>query len=231
MQANDMRVNHKSALLRDQVLETLRTAIIRGRYPPGTRLIERELCEALGVSRTSVREVLRQLEAERLVAIEPRRGPIVATIAADEAREIYEVRALLEGAVVRRFIEQAKDSDYAVLRKHFTRFKTAAGSGDMEAMIAAMSEFYDVLFRGARNSVMHEMSRQLLARISFLRATSMSEKGRSKFSVVEIGNIVDAIERRDPDAAAAATVTHVKSAANAALRQLTAPKDNGAGQG
>ena len=83
--------------LRRLVEDKLRGAIASGRFQPGQRLVERELCELVGVGRTSIREALRQLEAEGLVHSIPNRGPVVSTISVAEARELYAVRALLEG--------------------------------------------------------------------------------------------------------------------------------------
>src|SRR5438552_16463065 len=95
--ATDMRVVRNTVTLRQQVLEVLRGAILNFQFKPGDRLIERELCEMTGVSRTSVREALRHLESEGLVQNLPNKGPMVATVTADEAREIFEVRRVLEG--------------------------------------------------------------------------------------------------------------------------------------
>lgn len=83
--------------LRHQVENVLRQAITSGRFAPGARLIERELCETLGVSRTSVREALRRLEAEKLVRSVPHKGPVVAIMSKQEATELYAIRRLLEG--------------------------------------------------------------------------------------------------------------------------------------
>ena len=83
--------------LRHQVENALRQAIMSGRFAPGARLIERELCETLGVSRTSVREALRRLEAEKLVRSVPHKGPVVAIMSKQEAAELYAIRGLLEG--------------------------------------------------------------------------------------------------------------------------------------
>src|SRR3981189_1868278 len=110
-------ITEAPALLRDQALERLRDAIISGHFAPGTRLIERELCEQMGVSRTSIREVLRRLEAEQLIEVEPRRGPIVARLSRKQIEEIYDVRALLEAAVVRRFAVEASVENIAELRR------------------------------------------------------------------------------------------------------------------
>src|ERR1700678_320881 len=89
------RVLRPISTLRQQVIEGLRLCISDLTFRPGDRLIERELCEMLGVSRTLIREALSQLVAEGLVQIIPHKGPIVAVMTADEARGLYEVRAVL----------------------------------------------------------------------------------------------------------------------------------------
>src|ERR1700754_2706411 len=81
-------------LIRERAFEQVRDAIISGRLAPGTRLIERELCEAMGISRASVREVIRRLEAERLVDVSPRRGPTVMLLTPKQASGVYGIRAL-----------------------------------------------------------------------------------------------------------------------------------------
>src|SRR6202012_4843761 len=95
--------------LRHQVENVLRQAIMSGRFAPGARLIERELCETLGVSRTSVREALRKLEAEKLVRSVPHKGPVVAVMSKPEASELYALRALLEGFAAYEFARLADD--------------------------------------------------------------------------------------------------------------------------
>ena len=99
-------------LVRERAFEQVREAIISGRLAPGTRLIERELCEAMGISRASVREVIRRLEAERLVESAPRRGPMVVTLTRKQADEIYEIRATLESLLVRHFTKMAPTKKY-----------------------------------------------------------------------------------------------------------------------
>src|ERR1700744_6795818 len=100
---SDLHVPRASTSLRVLVEDRLRQAIRTGVLKPGQRLIERELCELTGVGRTSIREALRQLEAEGLVTTIPHRGPSVSTISLDEARQLYAVRALLEGHAGREF--------------------------------------------------------------------------------------------------------------------------------
>jgi len=218
----DLRLTQAPTLLREQVVEKLRSAIVTGWYSPGTRLTERDLCESLGVSRTSVREALRQLEAERLVTIEPRRGPVVATISLRQAEEIYELRAILEVAAAKRFIKRATTENRTKLRQYYRDFAKAVKDDDRSALVESMSGFYDTLFFGANNSLLHSVSQQLMARISYLRATSMSEEGRPKVSMKEIGAIVSAIEAGDESATERAVIQHLVNAAEATFRQLGA---------
>ena len=98
------RVSRVAAPVREQVLELLRKEIVEMRLRPGQRLVERELIDSFGVSRTTIREALRGLAAEGLVTTIPQKGAIVAIPSAKAAAEVYEVRALLEGAAAREFV-------------------------------------------------------------------------------------------------------------------------------
>src|SRR6185503_17938764 len=108
-----------------QTVAKLREAILSGVFQPGERLLEQSLCERMGVSRTSVREALRRLEAERLITITPNRGPSVTEISWDDARAIYEVRALLEGEAAARFAERASARDLSEMKLALADFDRA----------------------------------------------------------------------------------------------------------
>jgi DNA-binding GntR family transcriptional regulator len=209
-------VQRVAAPLREQVLDLLRQAIVEHRLKPGQRLIERELVEQIGVSRTTIREVLRQLAAEGLVATIPQRGAVVAIPTAEEAAELYEVRAALESLAARRFVEHASDSQVHALRAAFAEVEEVMSAGDeadVLAMIKAKDLFYDVLLKGSGNRSIHSILSGLTARVSVLRATSMSQPGRALESLEEIRAIVDAVEARDADGAARACAHHVEMAA------------------
>jgi DNA-binding GntR family transcriptional regulator len=211
-------VQRVAAPLREQVLDLLRQAIVEHRLKPGQRLIERELVEQIGVSRTTIREVLRQLAAEGLVATIPQRGAVVAVPTAEEAAELYEVRAALESLAARRFVERASESQVQALRAAFDeveRVMVAGDDADTLAMIQAKDHFYDVLLKGSGNRAIHQILSGLTARVSVLRATSMAQPGRAVQSLAEIEAIVDAVERGDADAAARACAHHVEMAARA----------------
>jgi DNA-binding GntR family transcriptional regulator len=211
-------VQRVAAPLREQVLDLLRQAIVEHRLKPGQRLIERELVEQIGVSRTTIREVLRQLAAEGLVATIPQRGAVVAMPTPEEAAELYEVRAALESLAARRFVEHASESQVAALRAAYEEVAAIMSAGDdadVLAMLQSKDLFYDVLLKGSGNRSVHSILSGLNARVSVLRATSMRRPGRAQQSLAELEQIVLAVERGDGDAAAQACAHHVEMAASA----------------
>ena len=214
------RVERVAAPLREQVLDVLRREIVERRLEPGQRLVERELIERLGVSRTTIREALRELTAEGLVTSIPQKGSIVAVPSLKEASEVYEVRALLEGVAAREFAERATDAHVAALRGALQTIERAAADDDPSALLPAKDRFYDVLFEGADNSIVRQVIGGLHARVAVLRAASLQLVGRPTESVGEIRAIVDAIEARDGEAAAEAAAYHVRQAAAALFRRL-----------
>jgi DNA-binding GntR family transcriptional regulator len=214
-----MRVGRVAAPLREQVLELLREAILDFRLKPGQRLIERELIDQIGVSRTTIREVLRELAAEGLVATIPQKGAVVVVPSAEEAAEIYEVRAALEALAARRFVERADDARVRELRAAFDDFARVGKRtpDDIRALLAAKDRLYGVLLDGAGNSAIRSILGGLQARVRLLRATSLSQPGRAARSVDEMRAVIEAIEARDAEAAARACAAHVGEAASVGL--------------
>ncbi|MCS6892237.1 MAG: GntR family transcriptional regulator [Rhodovarius sp.] len=180
-------------------------------------MIERELCERMGISRTSVREVLRQLEAEELIRVEPRRGPVVAAITAEAAADIYEFRSILEPAAVRLFVQRRSPAELRELGRHLDAFRNAVAEGRLDAMVESMAEFHALIFRGSRNRELLAIGQRLQARISALRRSTLSLPGRALRALQEMQAILDAITAGDAEAAAAAVERHIASAREAAL--------------
>lgn len=210
-----------AAPLREQVLELLRNDIVEQRLRPGHRLIERELIEQIGVSRTTIREVLRQLGAEGLVTTIPQKGAIVAALTPEEAQDLYEVRAALEALAARRFAQRATPAQVTALRRAFTAFERQTNDGAaIPELLRTKNAFYDVLLEGSRNAPIHAILGSLRARIAMLRTTSLSQAGRPASALAEIRAIVEAIEAGDPERAAAAAAHHVEQAAKTALGAL-----------
>lgn len=222
MDDSNMRVVRVAAPLRQQVVDNIREAIAVGRLAPGSRLVERDLCEMTGVSRTLIRETLRQLESEGLIDVIPNKGPIVAKITARQAREMFQLRAELEGLASQLFAELATDAQLKALQDAFAKLREAYLSGDSIKMLAAKSHFYDCLVDGSGNETLGTMLRQLQARAMVLRATSLSQPGRTAESEREIAELMKAIKKRDGAAARKASVAHITKAAQAALQMMQA---------
>lgn len=208
-------------MLRQQVVDTLRHAIARGELAPGDRLVERELVELTGVSRTSVREALRHLEAEGLVTTIPNKGPIVNFVSLREARDLYEVRRGLEGLAGWFFAERASDEQVKELRDAFDRSAIELNRGNIPGYFTECLQLREFLFVGCDNQMIYDGVQNLQTRISFLSTLTMSEPLRPASSLVEHHAIVTAIEKRDREAARKACESHVINAAEVAMQILS----------
>ena len=212
----------KPATLRERVEDFLRDAIMQGHVAGGDRLRETVLCLKLAVSRSTLREALRTLEAERLITIEPHRGPSVARVTEKDARELYAVRALLEGLAAHAFARLASPGQIAQLREQVRQLDALRASVDRAQLLDAKRRFYDVLLSGAGNDLVREMLLGMHSRINLLRATSFTCSERLVESLREIDEICRAIEARDARGAQRAAERHVRRAERAALAVLQA---------
>jgi DNA-binding GntR family transcriptional regulator len=218
-----MKVVRQPPPLRTQVRELLRSAIVEMHFLPGERLVERKLCEMAGVSRAVIREVLRELEAEGLVQIVPNRGPVVAgNIELEEARGLYETRAVLEALAGRSFVLNATASDLEALRAAFAEFDQASAVSPVDARVVLRSKakFYAILLQGARNQTTLNVLRSLHDRITALRALTLGSPGRIAETRAEVRQIMVAIEAGDAAGAWDACIAHVRNAGRLALAIL-----------
>ncbi|MEW5984573.1 MAG: GntR family transcriptional regulator [Acidobacteriota bacterium] len=218
-------IPRSAAPLRRQVLDELRRSIIDGRLQPGARLIERELIDSLGVSRTVVRETLRQLESEGLVALIPNKGPVVRELTFDEARDLYAIRAVLEGLAAHRFVEHASDGSVKRLEQALDRIDRAYAQGSPEVILEAKNTFYDILYEGARSETLSSMLGALHGRIRRWRALGLGHPQRSPARSGEsLGNLramVAAVKAGQADLAERIIRTDVTRAAAEVMRLLS----------
>lgn len=208
--------------LREQVAERLRMAIAAGRFPPGARLIERELCEMMGVSRTSLREALRELQVDGLITLQPNKGLSVSIVSPKTAQSIYQVRATLEGLAARLFARNATEQQMKALRQSVNRLAEVYEDFSAEAFISAKTHFYEILLEGGGNEVAADMLRRIHTRVSQLRVVSLSSAERARQSIRELRDFLDALEARDEDLSYRICVAHVEAAATAALGSIAA---------
>lgn len=215
------RMSRVAAPLRDQVSGILRQAIVERELRPGQRLVERELTDRLQVSRATIRESLRELEAEGLVTVIPQRGAVVASISLQEAADIYEARAAIESLIVRRFVERAAAEYLVRLANSLDDLGQAIDAGQpVRELLAVKDRFYDVLIEGADSSVLATMLSGLQARVSLLRATSLTHQGRPLEMLRELRTLAKAINARDADEAARLCAEHVRNAGRTGMAEL-----------
>ncbi|HEV7393588.1 MAG TPA: GntR family transcriptional regulator [Burkholderiales bacterium] len=224
MNALHVEIQKLAAPLRLQVLDSLRQGIISGRLAPGARITERELTEMLGVSRTVIREALRQLETEGLVANVPNKGPVVRELSLEEAKDLYSIRAVLEGFAARLFAENASEVDFNTLEEALEGVVTAYESGDANRVLETKNGFYAILFEGASSATLSSMLNTLHARIWRWRALGLTHPDRSPErsleSIASLRAVLAAIRQRDGESAERTTREEANKAANEIMRLL-----------
>ena len=203
-----------------ETLDRLSTLIIEGVYRPGDRLVERELCDRLGVSRTSIREALRQLEAERLVQLIPNKGPVVRQLSKQEFLDLWEIRTLLECLAARCFASQGTDHDIAVLEQRIHALEAALEQKDPHFVRVAKNDFFECFMQGSGNLGLPDLLRQLNTQLSFMWASSLRVPGRPTESIRDLLALLEGIKERDPEAAHAAAVIYNMRAKKIALAYL-----------
>lgn len=217
---DDLRIHEAPATLRALAVDRLRGAIIAGRFQGGDRLVERTLCEQLGVSRSVVREVIRTLEAEGLVETLARSGPVVARLDWRQAAQIYDIRRLLEAEAAAGCALLADGAVKERLQAALAALDKAFADATPQALYAATTAFYEVIFTAAGHEIAWEIVQRLNGRISRLRAMTLASQNRRTSGPAHMARIAEAICANDPTAAAKAVREHLKDAAEIARKLL-----------
>lgn len=202
---------------RSTAVQVLREAIAQRMLQPGVRISERQLAATLGISRPTLREALRELEAEGLLRRDNLGRLIVAPFDASMVRAIYEVRELLEGCATSLFAQRATPEEVAQLTEILDDLGEAVASHDHYHYLLLKDQFYALLLKGARNPILESLLKSLQWRFRFLRATSLQTPGRLAVSLAEMQQIVEAIQARDAAQAEQRSRQHIRNAAAAAL--------------
>lgn len=210
--------------LREIVFETMREAIISGQLKPGERLMEVQLAEEMGVSRTPVREAIRKLELEGFVVMVPRKGAYVADISTKDIADVFEIRAALEALAAGLAAERITDEELEELQRTLVKVSKSAESHDLENLIQVDTEFHDVLYKASRNERLVQIISNLREQIQRFRSTTLAAPGRMKDALEEHKKIVDAISERNVALAAQLAQEHIENAENSmleAIRKMT----------
>ncbi|MGB6103944.1 MAG: GntR family transcriptional regulator [Pusillimonas sp.] len=215
-----MPVSRARTLLKERAADSMREAIMSGAFAPGQKLVERELCEQLDVSRSCVREALQHLQSEGLIKIIPHKGPEVAGISKEEVIQLYAVRQKLEGLVGASFCSSATAQEKEQLRDKVEALSKYLEQPDSPDLLRLKNEFYAILVQGAGNAFAGAMLRQLNNRVTMLRRISMAQAGRLENTIKELRAIVAAIDAGDPAAVEKLCEQHVQNSAQSLLLTL-----------
>mgnify|MGYP000939943508 FL=1 len=206
--------------LRELVLEAIREAIITGTLKPRERLMEIQLAEELGVSRTPIREALRKLELEGFIVMVPRKGAYVADLTFKDIADVFEIRAALEGLAAGLAAERITDDELKNMERLLVEKAEAIAEKDIEKLVAADTKFHDALYRASRNQRLSNIISNLREQIQRFRTTSLSYPGRSRRSLEEHRSIVEAIQSRDVQSARQAAQEHIENAENSMIESI-----------
>lgn len=207
---NGRIIARTAAPLRQQVVRLIREDILNGALMPGQRLVENALCDAYGVSRTVIREALRQLESEYLIRVMPNLGPVVTVLTENEIKSIYVVRAAMEGLAGKLFALNASPAQCKELVRLRGRLDKEYRKGDIDSREEIKADFYRQLTAGAGNEILTESLRSIHARIAVFRRYAFVDPARIEPSIAELEAIIDAAAvTRDPVAAWAACEHHI----------------------
>lgn len=208
----------EAAPLRSKIIESIRHAVEHGILKPGNRLIERDLCDQLGVSRTSLREALRELESEGIVANVSARGLTVVKISHHDASNIYRIRGQIEALIFEQFTENASDKQLVGLQPVFDQLIAAYHKGDFLKISHAKARWHSYICDTAQNLIARTMLSRLTLRTAQLRNRSVVRTERQQQSIIELQDLMTAIKSRNAPLAADAARRHVINAGASALR-------------
>lgn len=206
------------ALQGQNAYQRLVDEIRRGELRPGTRLREIELAERFGISRTPIREAIRRLEADGLIAHAPRHGAVVKALTRQEAMELYDMRVVLEGTAARMAARHASDLQVAELED--LNAEMASRLEDGAGLYRLNRQFHWALLNAAKNRYLIKSMEALSKTLLILGPTTLTERHRAQEAVAEHARIVDAVRRHDQAAAEKEMRAHIEAAQQVRLKVL-----------
>lgn len=192
-----------------RIVDSITSAIVERRLMPGTKLAEQRLADIFAVSRTVVRQALNQLSRDRLVTLEPARGAFVATPSVEEAQQVFELRQMLEGSMMRLLVRRLSKAQIAELRAHLKAEREAIALNHVAERTRLLAHFHSLLARMTGNQVLEELQSDLLSRSSLISLMYQSSQSAAESSA-EHEAIVDALEHGEVDVAVQLAQSHIE---------------------
>ena len=182
--------------LRERILSTIRAAIVNGEIRPGTRIMEPELAERFGISRTPIREAIRQLESEGLISVIPRKGAIVASISPQDISNFYELKMILEGHAARLAAKNLTENDLAKMETVNRQIEAASAKKNLSRVLDLQNEFHEIFLRACGNDKLLAIVQNLVMQFQRIRLMP-AMLGRIKGSIRQHTEIIEAFRRKD----------------------------------
>jgi DNA-binding GntR family transcriptional regulator len=211
--------------LREVVSEALREAIVAGILKPGERLMEIQLAEELGVSRTPVREAIRKLELEGFVIMVPRRGTYVCDLSIKDINEVYEIRTSLDVLAAGLAAERITEEELEQMERLLVEIGEHIDKEDIEKIVEVDTRFHDILYRASRNDRLVGIISNLREQFTRFRTVSIAYPGRLKNTLEEHRRMLEAIAQRNVEMAQQIAREHMENAEQATLHSMNAERD------
>lgn len=218
---NQFEVNMDEYLpLRDVVFKTLRQAILKGELEPGERLMEIQLAERLGVSRTPIREAIRKLELEGLVLMIPRKGAEVAKISEQDLRDVLEVRRSLEELAIDLACQRMTQEELEELKAKEEAFAQAIKEGDAMQIAETDEQYHDVIYNSTKNQKLVQILNNLREQMYRYRLEYIKDENKRQILLVEHEHILKALSLRHVQEAKMAAREHIDNQEITILKNL-----------
>lgn len=208
--------------LREIVFDSLREAIISGLLEPGERLMEIQLADEMGVSRTPVREAIRKLELEGFVVMIPRKGAYVAGVSDKDVTDVFELRSALEGLAASLAAERITDEEIEQMERMI--LYRSGEEVDITKIVEADTDFHALVYKASRNERLISILANLREQLQRFRATSLAYPGRLKDAVEEHQGIAEAIISHNVEEAQSLAIAHIVTAENVMFEALRPAK-------
>ncbi|MGB6369743.1 MAG: GntR family transcriptional regulator [Atribacterota bacterium] len=213
-------------LLSKKVYRILKKEIIKGSFKPGDKVLEGRIAEQMGISRTPVREAIRELAAEGFVTLSPNQGVVVRSVSAESIREVLQIHSVLEGLAARLSCEVINEEDLKELENYVNKMEKLANKKDSSAYSEVDLKFHELIVNICRNKRLIQMRKNISDQAQRYRISSLSIPRRLKESLKEHQKILDAFKVKDPKKADSMSQKHIQNALKNILVKVIEKQEN-----
>lgn len=205
--------------LREKIVETVRSAIVNGQIPAGTRVAEPELADRFGISRTPIREAFRQLESEGFITVIPRKGAVVASLSAKDISDFYDLKTVLEGYAARCAARTLTEKEIVKMETVNRQMEAAADKKDLRKVLTLHNEFHDIFLKSCGNEKLHSIVQNLVRQFQRFRLI-VAIRGKMDGSIKQHEEIIDAFRKQDAALAETLVMKNAQYGKKILLREL-----------